>query len=98
VIPPETSAEDRAHLEAVEEQIRTTRREQRQAGIAVMLLDTAKVLEPIVELLCDRALRWAALGCTVTLAAFAMRNPTWERAAIMAGFAILAPWVIRRGK
>lgn len=82
----------------VDEKIRAARREQRQATMAVMLLDTAKVLEPLIELLCDRALRWAALACTVTLAAFAMRNPTWERAAIMAGFAILAPWVIRRGK
>lgn len=91
---PETEETTPAELAAdVDEKIRAVRREQRQAGIAVMLLDTAKVLEPLIELLCDRALRWAALGCTLGLAIYAMRQPSWERAAIVAGFAILSPWV-----
>lgn len=84
--------------EDLDQQIRTVRREQRLAGIAVMLLDTTKILEPVVELLCDRALRWVALLSTVWLTALALRDPSWERGAIVAAFAILAPWIIRKGR
>ena len=79
----------------LDRQIRVVQREQKMAGIAVMLLDAAKMVEPVVELLCDRALRWAALLATVGLTAYALKQPSWERAAIVAGFAVLAPWVIR---
>ncbi len=96
--PHETPVDLGPEPAQLDQQIRVVRREQRMAGMAVMLLDAAKILEPVVELLCDRALRWAALLATVGLAAYAMRQPSWERAAIVAGFAILAPWVIRRGK
>ena len=84
--------------DALDQQIRTVRREQKVAGIAVMLLDAAKILEPVVELLCDRALRWAALLATVGLTAYALRAPSWERLAIVATFAVLAPWIIRKGR
>ncbi len=82
----------------LERQYRAVRREQTIAGVAVMLLDAAKMVEPVIELLCDRALRWAALGSTVGLAFYALRSPSWERLAIVATVGVLAPWIIRRGK
>ena len=82
----------------IDRQLRAVRREQQVAGIAVMLLDAAKILEPVAAMLSDRALQWAALLSTVGLTAYALRAPSWERAAIVAGFAVLAPWIIRRGR
>jgi len=94
--------ESRVPLDAepldIDQQLTTVRREQRVAGMAVMLLDAAKVLEPVVELLSDKALRWAALGSTVGLTAYALREPSWERAAIVGGFGLLAAWVLRKGR
>ena len=93
-----TLEDDEPEPAALEQQIRTVRREQKVAGLAVMLLDAAKVLEPVVELLSDKALRWAALLSTVGLTFYALKDPSWERAAIVGGFAILAAWVLRRGR
>ena len=88
-------AQERVNVPEIERQIRGARRDQQIAGVAVMLLDAAKMVEPIVELLCDRALRWASLGSFVGLTFYALRDPSWERAAICGAFATLAPWVIR---
>ena len=91
--PVRLELDDPAQVDA---ELLTVRRDQRLAGIAVMLLDAAKILEPIVELLCDRALRWAALLATVGLTAYALRAPSWERLATVAVFAVLVPWIIRK--
>ncbi len=89
------AAQERVNLPELERQIRVERRDQRVAGLTVMLLDAAKMVEPVVELLCDRALRSAALGSFVGLTFYALRDPSLERAAITGAFAALAPWVIR---
>ncbi len=95
---PEAARPTPPELAHLDQQYRAVRRDQKIAGMAVMLLDAAKLLEPVVELLCDRALRWAALLSTVALSAYALRTPSWERLAIVATFALLAPWIIRRGR
>jgi len=85
-------------LAAVDSQLRTVRREQKVAGIAVMLLDAAKMIEPVVELLSDRLLRWTALAASVGLSAYALHTASlhWERLAIVGAFGVLAPWIIRK--
>jgi hypothetical protein len=82
----------------LDEQIRTVRREQRVAGMAVMLLDAAKVIKPVADLLSDRALVWATFASLVGLSAYAIRQPSWERLAVVGVFAIVVPWVIRAGR
>lgn len=76
---------------------RQVRRDQKLAEIAVMLLDAAKVLEPVVELISVRALRWVAMLGSLGLAAYALKSPSWERLAIVAVFMVLAPFLARRG-
>ena len=82
----------------IDAQIRVAKRDQQLAGIAVMLIDAAKLLEPVVALLSGHLLRWAALGGLIGLASFALRQPSWEKLAVVAVFGIVAPFVIRRGK
>lgn len=82
----------------VQQSYLATRRDQTFAGIAVLMLDSAKILEPIVGMLSGHLLRWAALGGLIGLASFALRQPSWEKLAIVGVFGIVAPWVIRRGK
>lgn len=82
----------------IDRELRSVRREQRAATVAGMLLDAQKLVEPFIELLCDRALRWAALISTVGLTAYALKAPSWERLATVAVFAVLAPWIIRKGR
>lgn len=79
------------------ESYRAVRRDQKLAEIAVMLLDAARILEPVVELLCNRALRWALLACDVGLAFYAVRFPSWERLYIVVAFMVLSPLVLLAG-
>jgi hypothetical protein len=83
---------------ALDQQLRAVRREQRQAGIAVMLLDAAKVVKPVLDMLSDRSLYWAAFLALVGLTAYEIRYPSWERLATVATFALLAPYLIRMGR
>lgn len=95
--PHETPVDLGPEPAQLDQQIRVVRREQRMAGIAVMLLDAAKVLEPLVGLLSGHLLRWVALGSAVGLTAFALRQPSWERLATLGVFMVLVPWLIRKG-
>lgn len=89
----EMTAEDLAH------HVREAKRDRALADIAVMLWDTAKAVEPIVEMISARLLRWAALGVSAALAFQAMRVAAeWERLAVVAAFMLLTPVVIRFGK
>ena len=72
-------------------QHRVVKRDKALAEIAVLLIDSARMLEPIVTLLSGRALRWASLIAAMVLASQAMRAPSWERLAVLAGFMILSP-------
>jgi len=74
------------------------RRDRHLAQIAVMLLDTAKVLDPIVKMLSLRLLAWAALGSSVALAVMALRQPSWERLAVLAVFMLLSTLLVHQGR
>jgi len=74
-------------------QHRVVKRDKALAEIAVLLIDSARMLEPIVTLLSGRALRWASLIAAMVLASQAMRDPSWERLAVLAGFMILSPLI-----
>jgi len=89
---------DRLNLEDVElpETPAAARRDRRLAQIAVMLLDTAKVLEPVVAIISRRLLAWAALGASVALAVMALREPSWERLSVLAVFMLLSTLLVHR--
>ena len=93
---------DRLNLEELELVDRPTdtplevRRDRHLAQIAVMLLDTAKVLDPVVTMISRRLLAWAALGASVALAVMALRAPSWERLAILAVFMLLSTLLVHR--
>ena len=72
------------------------RRDRRLAQIAVMLLDTAKVLEPVVAIISRRLLAWAALGASVAIAVIALREPSWERLSVLAVFMLLSTLLVHR--
>ncbi len=74
------------------------RRDRHLAQIAVMLLDTAKVLDPLVKMLSLRLLAWAALGSSVALAVMALRQPSWERLAVLAVFMLLSTLLVHQGR
>lgn len=65
------------------------------AEIAVMLLDTARVLEPIVSLASTKALRWLVVFASIGLTGYTLAHPSWERGAIVAGFMLLANLLVR---
>lgn len=92
---------DRLNLDEVEleqgEHPAEVRQEKRLAHIAVMLLDTAKVLDPVVKMLSQRLLTWAALGASVALAVRALNEPSWERLAVLGTFMLLATLLVRWG-
>lgn len=77
-------------------QLREVKRDRALAHIAVLLMDATKVLEPLIEVISARLLRWVALGSAVALAFAALRTPSWERLAVLAVFMLLCPWLLRR--
>lgn len=84
--------------QAVPELAVHARRDRHLAQIAVMLLDTAKVLDPLVKMLSLRLLAWAALGSSVALAVMALRSPSWERLAVLAVFMLLSTLLVHQGR
>ena len=69
---------------------RAARRDQRLAETAVLMIDTAKYLEPVVAMLSGKLLRWAVVGGAFglsfyALAAFFRADPPWEGAAAVCG-------------
>jgi len=72
-------------------QRRTVQRDKGVAEMAVLMIETAKMVEPVVTMIGGRVLRWATLGVAATLAFRAMQEPSWERAAIAGGFMLLSP-------
>ena len=79
----------------LDQQIKTVRREQRMAGMAVMLLDTARIVEPLMAIFSRLALIWFAVLASTGLAFYALRQPSWERGAIVGGFMILISLLLR---
>lgn len=92
---PEAPAEVRQPEPEVVRKIAEARQDQSLAHIAGLMVRATRALEPVVALLSRRLLGWATLGAGVGLAIFAMREPQWERLAVLAVFMILAPWLVR---
>ena len=72
------------------------RRDRGLATMAHLLVGTAQLLEPIVSVLSRRLLGWATLIASLGLAVYAMREPRWERLAVLGVFMLLAPWIVKR--
>lgn len=72
---------------------RSIRRDKQLAEVAVLLIDTARMIEPIVGMLSGKALRWAALGLSSWLAFYALQHPSWERLAILGAFMLASPLI-----
>jgi len=70
---------------------RTVNRDKGLAEMALLMMETAKMIEPVVTLIGARVLRWATLGVASGLMFYAILHPSWERAAIAAGFMLLSP-------
>lgn len=88
--------EDLELAQTVPERPAEARRDRHLAQIAVMLLDTAKVLDPVVTMISKRLLAWAALGASVALAVMALREPSWERLSVLAVFMLLSTLLVHR--
>ena len=84
--------------EAPSQQLREAKRDRALAQIASLLLSSARALDPLVGLISARLLHWVALGVAAGLAFQALRNPTWERLAVVACFMILCPWMLKGAK
>ena len=63
-----------------------------------MLLDSAKLLEPIVQMISERLLRWVALGAAVALAFKVLQDPSYETLAVLGVYMTLAPLLLRLGR
>ena len=78
-------------------QFREVKRDRALAHIAVMLLDVARAIQPVVAVFSGRLFLLIALLASVWLTHIAMREPTVERIASVAGFMILATFLLRFG-
>ena len=76
---------------------REVKRDRALAHIAVMLLDVARAIQPVVAVFSGRFFVLIALLSSVWLTYLAMREPTVERIASVAGFMLLATFLLRYG-
>ena len=81
--------------EPLPEQLREVRRDRALAHIAGLLIDSAKMLDPITRLLLARTLAFAALAGAVGLTAYTLVVAEgWERVAVVSAYIIFAIWVV----
>lgn len=77
----------------------SARRDWVLARIALMLIDAAKILDPITRIVMARFLSLAALGSAVGICVYTIsRTEGWERVATAGLFVVLASWLIRKGQ
>ncbi|MES2211512.1 MAG: hypothetical protein V4515_15210 [Chloroflexota bacterium] len=77
----------------------TARRDWMLARVALMLIDAAKLLDPITRIVLNRVLALAALGSAVGICVYTIsRTAGWERVATAGLFVVLASWLIRKGQ
>jgi len=77
----------------------TARRDKWLARIAVHLIETAKLLDPITRIVVTRVLTLAAYASAVGVTCYALvLARDWERVAILVAFLALCALVIRRGQ
>lgn len=82
-------------------QVREAKRDRAIAHLAVLMMDTVRMIEPVCAMLSGLLLRWAALGTSFALAMIVLRigNLTsQEKVAVLVGYMVLIPWVLRGKK
>jgi len=100
---PVTDAPESVPAPPPAHQVREVKRDRALAHMAGLILDVSRTVEPLVELISARLLRWAALGASVALAFSALRGMTgpwesapWGRVVVLAVFMLLVPWLLRK--
>jgi hypothetical protein len=89
------SAEGRAD---VQEPV-TVRRDKWLARMALLMVETVNILDPITRLVMDRVLAVLALIAATGVTAYIVRlTEGWERIAIGVAFIGLCAWLIRKGQ
>lgn len=83
-------------LASLATQRRVVKRDQKLSEMAVLLIDTAKMIEPVVSLMGGQIMRWGIMGSVVYITAYALAHPSWERGAIAGGFMLLSLLLLRR--
>lgn len=77
----------------------TARRDKWLARIAVNLIETAKLLDPLTRIVVTRVLTLASYAAAVGVTCYALALAhDWERVAILVAFLALCALVIRRGQ
>ena len=94
---PEQPAQER--IPDDDTQLLIARRDRALSRIALVLIDAAKMLDPILRIVIARVLALMALVAATGLAAYTLTmTSSWERVATCGLFLVLAAWVIGRGK
>ncbi len=77
----------------------TARRDKLLARIAVVLLDGARILDPITRIVMARVLALASLGAAVGITVYTIgKTEGWQRVAIAGLFLVLTALLIRKGQ
>ena len=79
-------------------QLREAKRDRVLSHIAVLLLESTRALEPLLDVISARLMRWAALGASIALAFMAIRQAVeaWERLAVVGIFMLLVTLFLRK--
>jgi len=65
--------------------------------MCALVLDTAKMMDPMLEIISARVLGFVAFGAAIALTAYTLQmlDDGWQRASVLGGFLVLAAWAIR---
>ena len=91
----EVASPRRAAIEVMEAQ-----RDHYVAAMCRLILDTVKIIEPLLEMVSARVLAFVAMGAAIALTAYTLRmlDDGWQRVSVLGGFLVLSAWVVRRGR
>jgi len=68
------------------------------ARVAIMLIDAAKMLDPITKIVMARVMAFGALAASTWVAIYTIKlTPSWEQVATCGLFLALSAWLIRAG-
>jgi hypothetical protein len=87
--PP--SDPDEAALQQMRSRHRVVQRDRGIAEMAVLMIETARMVEPVVAMIGSRVLRCAVLGISAWLTFYSVTHAatSWERGALIGGFMVL---------
>ena len=100
-VPDQPPSRARATQEPPDDdtQLLIARRDRALSRIALVLIDAAKMLDPILRIVMARVLALMALGAATGLAAYTLKmTDGWERVATCGLFIALAALLIRKGQ